>query len=197
MLIGCSTTLKGTRADWLVEKGAELGAHSLIPLLTERSQAGSKAKFRAGGAGADGDGEAYSPGRLERVALAATKQCLRTHAMVLQPPTPLKDLLPLAASSQLSVVGVEGAPPLRSVMDAWAASLNRDGGAPPQRADDGIAAQQRLLIVGPEGDFTPTELQQLVAAGARPVGLGSNRLRTETAAIALLAAAGLYNLTEP
>ena len=29
--------LKGGRADWLVEKCAELGAASLVPLLTERS----------------------------------------------------------------------------------------------------------------------------------------------------------------
>eukprot|EP00798_Chlamydomonas_sp_ICE-L_P012727 gene12727-15973_t len=32
------TTLKGGRTEWLVEKCTELGAHSLIPLITERSQ---------------------------------------------------------------------------------------------------------------------------------------------------------------
>ena len=41
--------------------------------------------------------------------------------------------------------------------------------------------------MGPEGDFTPAELEQLRAAGALPVGLGELRLRAETAAIALLA----------
>ena len=49
-----------------------------------------------------------------------------------------------------------------------------------------------VLLVGPEGDWTPAELQALVAAGARPVGLGSLRLRTETAAIALLAAVQMW-----
>ena len=43
-----------------------------------------------------------------------------------------------------------------------------------------------LLIVGPEGDFTAEELHALIAAGAAPVGLGSTRLRVETAALALL-----------
>ncbi len=44
-----------------------------------------------------------------------------------------------------------------------------------------------VLIVGPEGDLTPAELETLIASGATPVGLGSTRLRVETAALALLA----------
>ena len=44
-----------------------------------------------------------------------------------------------------------------------------------------------VLIVGPEGDLIPEELDALIAAGATPVGLGSTRLRVETAALALLA----------
>ena len=43
-----------------------------------------------------------------------------------------------------------------------------------------------LLLVGPEGDFTREELDRLQEAGARMVGLGPNRLRVETAAMALL-----------
>jgi hypothetical protein len=41
------------------------------------------------------------------------------------------------------------------------------------------------------GDFTPEELELISAAGALPVGLGRNRLRCETAAMGLLAAAML------
>ena len=48
------------------------------------------------------------------------------------------------------------------------------------------------LMIGPEGDFTPEELDELVAAGALPVGLGPNRLRVETAAVALLASAASH-----
>lgn len=47
------------------------------------------------------------------------------------------------------------------------------------------------LIVGPEGDFTSAEAEAMVAAGARVVSLGPLRLRTETAAIAMLAATRL------
>jgi 16S rRNA (uracil1498-N3)-methyltransferase len=46
-------------------------------------------------------------------------------------------------------------------------------------------------LIGPEGDFTPHEVARLAEAGVLPVGLGPNRLRTETAAIAALAAAVL------
>ncbi len=48
-----------------------------------------------------------------------------------------------------------------------------------------------MLVIGPEGDFTPAELDKLLAAGAFAVGLGNSRLRAETAAIALLAAAAI------
>lgn len=39
------------------------------------------------------------------------------------------------------------------------------------------------VLIGPEGDFSPAEVQAAMAAGFVPVSLGSSRLRTETAAI--------------
>ena len=39
------------------------------------------------------------------------------------------------------------------------------------------------VLIGPEGDFSPEEVQLAVKAGYRPVSLGSSRLRTETAAL--------------
>ena len=50
-----------------------------------------------------------------------------------------------------------------------------------------------MLIVGPEGDFTAAEKQQLLAAGAVAVGLGPLRLRVETAAIAALSTLLLHD----
>ncbi len=40
-----------------------------------------------------------------------------------------------------------------------------------------------LVLIGPEGDFTPEEISMAMAAGCRPVQLGETRLRTETAGI--------------
>lgn len=40
------------------------------------------------------------------------------------------------------------------------------------------------VLIGPEGDFTPEEVQMAFANGYVPVSLGEQRLRTETAALA-------------
>ena len=46
------------------------------------------------------------------------------------------------------------------------------------------------VLIGPEGDFSPEEVEAARSAGYIPVHLGSSRLRTETAAVA--AAAFVY-----
>lgn len=46
--------------------------------------------------------------------------------------------------------------------------------------------EKLLLLVGPEGGFTSDEIGTLKERNARLVSLGSNRLRTETAAVAFL-----------
>ena len=50
------------------------------------------------------------------------------------------------------------------------------------------ATDELTLIAGPEGGFSPTERDQAYAAGCRGMRLGPRILRTETAAIAALAA---------
>jgi len=46
-----------------------------------------------------------------------------------------------------------------------------------------------IVLIGPEGDFSPVEINQALTAGFTPVSLGNTRLRTETAGV--LAAAML------
>ena len=43
------------------------------------------------------------------------------------------------------------------------------------------------MIIGPEGGFSPGEIERLKAAGAATVSLGRTILRTETAGMAALA----------
>jgi 16S rRNA (uracil1498-N3)-methyltransferase len=45
------------------------------------------------------------------------------------------------------------------------------------------ATTSTLLLIGPEGDFSPDEIVLAKNAGYQPVSLGNQRLRTETAAI--------------
>lgn len=44
--------------------------------------------------------------------------------------------------------------------------------------------ENALLLIGPEGDFSPEEVEKALSAGFEPVSLGESRLRTETACIA-------------
>ncbi|KAE8008166.1 hypothetical protein FH972_004706 [Carpinus fangiana] len=152
-------TLKGGRADWLVEKCTELGACSVTPLLTERSPSISENRRD----------------RLQRVVLAATKQCQRLHEMILNPPMKIDGLLPCIAESKVSFVAVAEAIP---VVSALTSSGNDSSG---------------LIIVGPEGDFTEKEVNMMMEAGARAVGLGPLRLRVETATMALLSTLMLWS----
>jgi 16S rRNA (uracil1498-N3)-methyltransferase len=43
--------------------------------------------------------------------------------------------------------------------------------------------EQVCMLIGPEGDFTPTEIELALTHGFTPISLGNNRLRTETAAL--------------
>lgn len=53
--------------------------------------------------------------------------------------------------------------------------------------------EDTLVLIGPEGDFSPEEVQRALAAGFRPVSLGDSRLRTETAGVVAVAAVQFAN----
>lgn len=55
---------------------------------------------------------------------------------------------------------------------------------PKERIQVAGGAASSLLLIGPEGDFTESELEEALQAGFQPVQLGETRLRTETAAFA-------------
>jgi 16S rRNA (uracil1498-N3)-methyltransferase len=50
-----------------------------------------------------------------------------------------------------------------------------------------------LVLIGPEGDFDPTEIRKALANGFKPVSLGRSRLRTETAGLAAVEMLQLIN----
>nr|GMD02696.1 ribosomal RNA small subunit methyltransferase E isoform X1 [Ipomoea batatas] len=160
-------TLKGGRADWLVEKCTELGANSITPLLTERSPSISENRVE----------------RLLRVSLAAAKQCQRLHEMSLNPPMKVSELIPHVTKSTLSFIALAEAMPVFSALS----SRRKESSGLLIIGPEGDFGN---LICGGErdpADFTEMEKNMIVDAGATAVGLGPHRLRVETATVALLA----------
>ena len=162
LCLGCGW-IEGERMDWLVEKATELGADRIVPLELEH------AVVRLDGARAERRRE-----RLQAVADAAFEQSGRSHRCR------------VATSSALATL-------LRASPGNRVLFADEAGGAPVAEALEGVdlAASDReaaelLLLVGSEGGWEAGERAQLLAAGARPVGLGPAILRAETAALALV-----------
>jgi len=118
-------------------------------------------------------GVARAPGteRLERwrrIALSAAKQSLAPAAMILRDPMPFADLIRGVARDTLAVILTIGAQPIAGLFKKSRPSAI-------------------LIACGPEGDFDSNELAMAADAGFHRAGLGMNRLRSETAAMAALA----------
>jgi 16S rRNA (uracil1498-N3)-methyltransferase len=108
--------------------------------------------------------------RWRRLATAAAKQCLAPRPIAIETPLTIADLIRRPNGGRLCVVLKAGAPALGMVLrEARRRAL--------------------LLLCGPEGDFTDEEMASVRAAGFLPAGLGTRRLRSETAALAALSIA--------
>ena len=57
--------------------------------------------------------------------------------------------------------------------------------------------ENALILIGPEGDFSPEEVELAIANGFRPVMLGPSRLRTETAGVVACHTIQLLNQIKP
>ena len=66
-----------------------------------------------------------------------------------------------------------------------------DEGEKVQLREQKFSDRSSLVLVGPEGDFTPEEVAQCKKHGFVNLSLGANRLRTETAGLAVVLAAAL------
>ncbi len=168
---------KGDRQKWLVEKLTELGTARLTPLIAKRGVA-------------QPSGDALK--RFERAVVEASKQCGRNRLMEITEPVAIGDFLAQSPATVRLFAHPEGLP---------AATLgevgNRESGfgsfGQPQVAvasalEDVIVQNEVLIAIGPEGGFTEAEVDQAREAGWRMVGLGKQILRTETAALAMVAA---------
>lgn len=155
-LFACVT--KGSRWDWTVEKAVELGATRIVPVLSERCIVRL----------APGEREAKAE-RWRRVAEDAARQSDAVWLPEVLAPVEFPAALELVKGCGSVFVGALTDPPPRPLLEAVQEELAQN------RASVG-------LFVGPEGDFTPAELDALLKI-AVPTSFGPTILRAETAAI--------------
>jgi len=163
--IACAIPKKA-KFDEIVDKLTQLGAVAIIPMLTERVIAHwGKEKFT------------QQQKRWERIALAAAAQSKRRTIPVLEPVTPLRELLKRLNDFDLKLI-----PTLSKDKASLRGAIEKSSG------------RNILILIGPEGDFTEDELRDAQTAGCIPVSLGETVLRVETAAVAAVSFIRLYDV---
>lgn len=155
------------RMDYIVQKCTELGTSRIIPIYTARTVVKLDEKNLKRGRK-----------RWQRLAIEASKQCGRVEVTEIDGLQSLKDTVSQIHSYDLALLPclVGETRPLRDVLINY------------KEQRKGFGEQLQVLIfIGPEGDFTPQEVEEALEAGAIPVSLGENVLRCDTAAIATVA----------
>lgn len=161
--LACAT-VKGRRMETAVEKAVELGAHVITPLSTDHG-------VIEPGAG--------KQDRWHGLLITALKQCHRCHCPELREPASLQAVLDAADGQVLF-----GAAPGDLVGEMLQDATTLAAQAARRRLEGHAAPVALTMLIGPEGGWSPAELQLLAGRGAVPVTLGPHVLRTETAALA-------------
>ena len=143
------------RTEWLVEKAVEVGIERISFFFGQHSER-----------------RVLKLERLEKIAVAAMKQSLQSYLPKLDDAVSFSQLLKTVDENQRFIAHL---PRVDSPIG--------EGDPPLHLAKQATPSGQYMVLIGPEGDFSEPELQQAIAAGFQMVTLGTNRLRTETAAL--------------
>jgi len=148
------------RFEWFLEKATEIGVDEITPLICDHSE---RRHLRTD--------------RLEKVITAALKQSLKAYHPKLNEPMLLGKFLSSGPHAPLPP-----GPHANSRIDnKFIAYITPDAPLLKQLYQKGADA---VILIGPEGDFSPAEVEAATSSGYQVISLGKSRLRTETAAIA-------------
>jgi 16S rRNA (uracil1498-N3)-methyltransferase len=154
---------KGHKMDFVVEKTTELGVDAILPFSSERTVTGGASDAKLD--------------RWRRLAKTASQQSGRRSVTRVETPVAFARLLERFANYDLVLFPWELAARV-ALRDRLPALLER--------------ARRTLIVIGPEGGFSHEEAEAALAHGAEMLWLGPRILRTETAAMALLAIVGAF-----
>ena len=148
------------KMDWIVRKCTELGAAAIVPVRAQRSVLRLEGVRRE-----------KRLAHWRQIAIAACEQCGRNRVPEIAPLTTLDEFLAAHAEARKWICAPE----------ENSERLSRQAAPAP--------GETIYLLVGPEGGWSPDEYTQCRHMHCQPIGRGARILRTETAAIAALAAA--------
>jgi 16S rRNA (uracil1498-N3)-methyltransferase len=166
LTIACALP-RSTRMDFLIEKCCELGVSRFVPMVTRRSVVDPL------------DRQENHLVRWRRIALEASKQCGRTRL------TEITAVLPF--ESALLTREPEALRPGSGQAGRLIASPEPGGQGLAKFAARLQPGQAVTAFIGPEGGFTPEEVNLAAQNGCAAVSMGPRILRVETAAVALAA----------
>jgi 16S rRNA (uracil1498-N3)-methyltransferase len=152
---------KGKNMDLIVQKAVEIGASEIVPIVSDRTIVRL-----------DPHDAAQKQSKWQTIAIEAAKQCGQNWLPQIALPCTMAQVLESAAPAQLKLIGSlqPDALHLKEVLAQF-------------EAEHSSRATSVLMLIGPEGDFTPAELSLARTRGCRPITLGPIVLRVETAAI--------------
>ena len=152
---------KGKNMDLIVQKAVEIGAAEIAPILSDRTVVRL-----------DDENGAAKQMKWQSIAIEAAKQCGQNWLPQVQTPQTLIQFFQNQQRFDLQLIGSlqSDAVHLKKILAQYS-------------AEHGSRPTSVLMLVGPEGDFTPAELSLARSQGCQPITLGPIVLRVETASI--------------
>jgi len=148
--------------EFIIEKCTELGVYEFFPFFAKRNVKNSLS--------------ANQFERLQKIAIAAIKQCDSAHLPEIHKPLNFNELLKKLSPEYMPIL-------------AWEEESRQNLHDVLHNAEKDIC-----LIVGPEGGFEKNEVDIALQHSAQIVSLGNHILRAETAAITIAANTIFYQL---
>ncbi|MFZ2055067.1 MAG: 16S rRNA (uracil(1498)-N(3))-methyltransferase [Candidatus Aminicenantales bacterium] len=167
-LVLAQALIKSKTMDLVIQKATELGVQAVVPIEASRSVLKLEGRERA---------------RLERwrkIAREAAKQSRRTDIPLIHAPHPFSVFLESRDEPKKFILCEDEGILLRDILVE--APVDSVSSAMP-----GV-----VLLVGPEGGWSKEEEQRAMEKGFEAVSLGTRILRSETAALAALAAIQIF-----
>ncbi|TLD42003.1 MAG: Ribosomal RNA small subunit methyltransferase E [Candidatus Jettenia ecosi] len=148
---------KGKLVTFLIQKCAELGVRTLIPIHCERSVVDIR------------DRSETKIEKWDKIVIEASKQCKRNSITKIKDVMPLDSLIKAAGNYDLSLIACTEThtKTLKGVLNEYP------------------SLKKIICLIGPEGGFTNNEIEMAKEAGFVPISIGTSTLRIETAAIAI------------